>query len=155
MHAHRTAHGRRGFTLVELLVVFAIVALMAAVVPVAFDKVRDSAQYRNTLRTMLTELRSARYRALSQGIEVSFSIDLDKRTYGVDGQPAHEIPQSLQLRTVVASTEAATGRVASIRFLPNGGATGGSVEVVRPAGNGTRLRVDWLSGRVSQEPLAP
>ena len=46
----------RGFTLVELLVVFAILALLVGLIPVAFDRFRDSAQYRDTVRTMLSHL---------------------------------------------------------------------------------------------------
>ena len=41
----------RGFTLIELLVVFAIMALLIGLAPVAFDRMRDSAQYRDTVRT--------------------------------------------------------------------------------------------------------
>ena len=43
----------------------------------------------------------------------------------------------------------------SIRFLPRGGASGGSVDIVRPSGSGVRLRVDWFTGRVEQEAIAP
>lgn len=145
----------RGFTLVELLVVFAITALLIGLVPVAFDRMRESAQYRNTLRTMLTDMRSARYRAVSEGAETRFRVNLDQRTYGVDGQPAREFPESLQVRLIVADSEMANNREGSIRFLSDGGATGGSVDIVRGSGTGVRLRVDWLSGKVTQEPLSP
>ena len=57
---------QRGFTLVELLVVFAIMALLVGLVPVAFERLRESAEYRNTLRTMLSNMRGARYRAVSE-----------------------------------------------------------------------------------------
>ena len=145
----------RGFTLVELLVVFAISALLIGLVPVAFDRMRESAQYRNTLRSMLTDMRGARYRAVSEGTETRFKVNLEQRTFGVDGQPMREFPEPLQVRLIVANSELANGQEGAIRFLPDGGATGGSVDVVRASGNGVRLRVDWLSGRVTQEPLPP
>ena len=47
------------------------------------------------------------------------------------------------------------GQEAAIRFFPDGGATGGSIEVVRPSGTGARIQVDWLSGRITQEALLP
>ena len=50
----------RGFTLIELLVVFGIMALLIGLAPVAFDRMRDSAQYRDTVRTMLSQMRGAR-----------------------------------------------------------------------------------------------
>ncbi|HET7867879.1 MAG TPA: prepilin-type N-terminal cleavage/methylation domain-containing protein, partial [Burkholderiaceae bacterium] len=62
----------RGFTLVELLVVFAIAALLIALVPIAFDRLRESAQYRQTLRSILTDMRTARTRAMAEGSEVRF-----------------------------------------------------------------------------------
>ena len=57
------------------------------------------------------------------------------------------------MRTVVAGIDLTGEREASIRFLPTGGSTGGSIEVQRAPGVGTRLRVDWLSGRVTLEAL--
>ena len=145
----------RGFTLVELLVVFAITALLIGLVPVAFDRMRESAQYRDTLRTMLSDMRGARYRAVTEGAETRFKVNLGQRTFGVDGQAMREFPEPLQVRVIVANSELASGQEGAIRFLPDGGATGGSVDVVRASGAGVRLRVDWLSGRVTQEPLPP
>ena len=44
---------------------------------------------------------------------------------------------------------------ARIVFLPDGGSSGGVVDVQRPTGQGTRIRVDWLMGQISQEPRTP
>ena len=143
----------RGFTLVELLVVFAIIALLMAVVPVAFDRLRESTQYRDTIRGMLSDMRQARYRALAEGREVRFRVDLDERSYGVEGRTAKAVPQPLKLRATVAGAQLTGTQVAGIVFLPSGGATGGTIEIVRPSGAGVRLRVDWLSGGVAQIPI--
>lgn len=145
----------RGFTLVELLVVFAIFALLIGLVPVAFERMRESAQYRDVLRGMLADMRSARQRALAGRTDIAFTVNLDQRRYHADGQPVRDIPEPLQVRATVAGSELSSQGAASIRFLPDGGATGGSVEIVRPSGAGTRLRVDWLSGHVTQEALLP
>ena len=143
-----------GFTLVELLVVFAIMALVVGLVPMAFERMRDSAQYRDTLRSMMSEMRVARSRALATRSETRFVVDLSQRSYGVAGDQGHSLPESLAMRATVAGIEV-QGQEAAIRFFPDGGATGGSVEVVRPSGTGARLQVDWLSGRISQEALLP
>ena len=145
----------RGFTLIELLVVFAIMALLMGLVPMAFDKMRYAAQYRDVLRGMISEIRFARQQALLGHTEVRFSVNLGERIYQSDGRTAKSIPAPLEVRATVAGAELQSQGVASIRFLPSGGATGGSVDILRPSGVGTRLRVDWLSGQVSQEALSP
>lgn len=144
---------QRGFTLVELLVVFAIVGLIVAVVPLAFGKMRDSAQYTTTIRTSLGDMRQARQRAIATGISAEFFVDLAQRKYGISGLTSHEVPETLTLKVTFAEALAEVDRPAKIVFLPDGGASGGSVEVIRPSGAGTRLRVDWLSGMVTLERL--
>ena len=141
---------QRGFTLIELLVVLAMIALLTAVVPLAFERLREAAQYRDAVRSVLSDMRQARYRALSEGREVRFRVDLAHRSYGVEGRPPKALPEPLRLRTTVADIELTADKTAAIRFLPSGGATGGTVEILRPGGAGVRLTVDWLSGGVTQ-----
>ena len=148
-------HPHAGFTLLELLVVLAIASLLIALVPIAFDRLQEGTQYRNALRTMQSEMRQARQQAVTQGRAVRFQVDLAGRTYGLAGKVEHPIPDKLQVRATVASVEMQANQVAAIQFLPSGGATGGSIDLMRPSGAGTRLKVDWLSGRVMQESLAP
>ena len=146
-----------GFTLIELLVVFAVMALIVGLVPVAMDRMRDGAQYRDAVRTVLSQLRSAREQAVVSGRDVQFTVDVAERRYGLGPNPSNLLPESLQMKAVAAALEGdetATGKL-SIRFLPSGGSSGGSIEILRNAGDGMRLRVDWLSGRVTQEALLP
>lgn len=147
--------GQRGFTLIELLVVLAIGGLLVALTPMAYTKARDSAQYSSTLRSVTKDMRQARQNALSQGKTVVFFVDLAKRTYGLTDTTPQHIPESLQIKATVGTEQLKADGLASIEFLPDGGATGGSIELVRSNGAGIRLRVDWLSGQVTQERLLP
>ena len=144
----------RGFTLVELLVVFAILALLMGLAPIAFSRMRDAANYRDALRGVMTEMRAARQQALISRTETRFIVDLVQRSYRIDGQRTYIIAEPLQMRVTMAGVEAME-QEAGIRFFPGGGATGGSVDILRPSGEGARLRVDWLSGRVSLEAVIP
>lgn len=144
---------QRGFTLVELLVVLGISAILIAVVPVAFDRMREGAQYRAVVRTIASDLRAARQEALSTGADTRFVLDLERRRYGLDGQADHPLPDSLTLQATVAEIEVDGRSTAGIRFLSSGAATGGTIDVVRAGGGGTRLKVDWLTGRLTVESL--
>ncbi len=146
---------RRGFTLIELLVVLALLALVVALVPPSFERLRESMQYRDTLRRVLGDLRTARQQALAEGRDVRFSIDVPARNFGVEGRTPSSLPESLQIRFTAARIELTSQQQVSIRFHPHGGATGGSVDLVRASGAGTRITVDWLSGAVSQAALGP
>lgn len=140
----------------ELLVVVAIGSLLMAMTPLAYQRINASAEYRSTVRTMRTEMRAAREAALQTHVPQRFQVDVPGRRFGA--QNWHPLPDSVQVHTTVADVEMRDG-VASILFLPQGGATGGSVEIVRAAGAsrgmGTRLRVDWLTGQITQESLLP
>jgi len=144
-----------GFTLVELLVALALVGLMLALVPASLGRLRDSIRYRDTVRAVVSDLRAARQIALVEGRETRFLVDTAQSRFGLDGRPLQALPEPLQMRATVASIEWSQDRQAAIRFLPQGGATGGSVDVLRPGGDGVRITVDWLSAAVSQTPITP
>jgi general secretion pathway protein H len=136
------------------MVVIAIMGLLVGLVPVAYGKVRESTQYRSLLRTITADMRRARQNAQAVGQPQTFMADLKGRKVGLQGQTLQDVPQPLQIKATVGNEQLQEG-VASIVFLPSGGATGGSIEIIRPNNEGTRLRVDWLSGQVTQERLLP
>jgi general secretion pathway protein H len=151
IHTHR-----RGFTLLELLVVLAIGSLLVALVPPAFDKLRETSQYRDTVRAMVVDLRQAHQLAQAYGRVVNFRVDLAERKFGIEGQTLKALPSWLEVKTTVGSQDKADNtQQALIAFLPEGGSTGGMIELVRPSGGGVRIRVDWLFGQITQHPRAP
>jgi len=161
-HLQRQRHSffrplpQQGFTLIELLVVLAIGAMLVGLVPVAFGKLQEGSQYRDTVRSMVTDLRQARQWAVSHGQPAVFQLDLTTRQYGIAGQPRKLLPATLEVKATTGSMdEPSAAQASSIVFLPEGGSTGGSIELVRASGGGVRLRVDWLFGHITQEPRTP
>jgi general secretion pathway protein H len=147
---------QQGFTLIELMVVLAIGAMIVGLVPVAFSKLNEGSQYRDAVRNVVTDLRQARQNAVALGQTVVFQVDVNQRQFGIEGKPQKLLPKSLEIKTIVGQLGSMPANgLARIAFLPEGGSTGGSIELVRSSGAGIRIRVDWLLGQVTQEPRIP
>lgn len=140
----------RGFTLVELIVVLAIASTALLVGAFAAATAYDSARYRSFVRDVMHDLRNARIEALQTGVAVSYHVDLEHMKLGLAGRE-RDAPPGVTLDAIVAHTALESAARGAIRFFPDGGATGGAIIVRRQSGDGVRLRVDWLLGRVSIE----
>lgn len=135
-----------GFTLLELLVVLAVVALVAALAVPSFRTGSDG-RVRLEAHDVAAALRLARNRALVENQPVRFSLDTRDRAYTVDGARQGVLAEGIDIRMVAAETERGSPSMAAIRFFPDGSATGGSITLA----NGRvrhKITVDWLTGRV-------
>ena len=142
----------RGFTLIEMIVVLAVMALAASVAPVAVERMLDGASYRATLRDLMASMRGARNEAIGSGEPVRFVLDLNERRFGVGEELRGEIPADVDVDGQVALDLITPEGQLGIMFYPDGSSTGGSIFVRRASGVATQLRVGWLLGRVSQHP---
>lgn len=139
-----------GFTLLELIVALAVAALLLATAPPMLSRAMETMEYRAAVRHLLAGLKGARHAAVDSGASVAFTVAPTAHRFGIGDQLTGELPPRLTLRLVVADAEVGAEQ-GSIRFYPDGSATGGSIEILRPSGTGVRLRVDWLLGRITQE----
>lgn len=140
-----------GFTLIELLVALAIVGFAMALVPIAYSKLNQTIEYRASIRSFITQVADARLKAMTTGHASAIRVNLSNKTYGIDGQLNHNWPASYGIRATVADQNIEAGKIASIQFYPDGSSTGGSVSILRAPGIGVRFRIDWLTGRMTQE----
>jgi general secretion pathway protein H len=139
----------RGFTMLEMLVAITIVGLLLAVTVPASARFYESIQYRQAVRDVITALASARYRAINSGRAQDVTVDPRGNRLGSNGKVTN-IPEGLQL-AVHSASELNRDSLGVIRFYPEGGSSGGGIDLEREDGSGVRVLVDWLVGRVSQE----
>lgn len=135
-----------GFTLVELMVVLAIVAMTVAVVPPLVVKVMPAMQAQAAARELAGSLREARGTAISRHREVVFDIDLERRVFHWQQQRGRgELPSHVTLEMVTGAADGPRGR---IHFYPDGSASGGRVALAW-RGREWVVDIDWLTGRVT------
>ncbi len=144
--------GRRaacdGFTLVELLVVLAIISLLLAFTPAAFNRMMPGLEVQSATRQLAASLRSARSAAIRDNTETTLTLDLEARLYRLDELGREQaIDEDIEVSMLTARSELESEQTGRIRFYPDGTSTGGRVTF---AGGGAAydVLVDWLTGRI-------
>jgi len=139
----------RGVTLLEMLVVLAIMGLVAALVLPTFGNGVSTSELRSSARQVAAGLRAARSEAVSQRRETFLVLDLEGRRFKVDRDPKeYTLPPRIEIKLFTAQRDIVDARTGSIRFFPDGGSNGGRVTLAA----GERkydVDVDWLTGRVA------
>jgi general secretion pathway protein H len=141
--------GEKGFTLIELVVVMAIVALLLAIVlPFGMHR-RGHDELAQGARELAAALRLARSRAILVNRPASFVVDVENGFYRPPGaSAARAVPTGSRLSLFTAQEEQLSGTIGAIRFFPDGSSTGGGVALSLGAVRYDIL-VDWLTGGVS------
>ena len=146
----RTQIRQAGFTLVEMLIVLAILALALTVsLPYArhsteVQKVSQSAHAVSAL------LRAARSSAIAQSKSVVVSFDRKLRQFSSDSlnKPV-QLPETTDLQFFTAKSEVSNG-TADIRFYSDGSSTGGKIVFDDRAQQAT-ISINWLTGQISRQ----
>jgi len=130
-----------GFTLVELLVVLAIIGLLIAAAPIIMRSAIPSARSLAAARAFAQELRQTRGQAIASGNATAIRFDTARQTYLLEpGDRARTLPKTVRFSL---PAQAAT----QIGFYPDGSSNGGTVFI----GDGKlrhRVSIDWLTGRI-------
>ena len=138
-----------GVTLLELLIVIALMAIIAALVVPMFGGPVSTSELRATARQLAAGLRLARSAAVSERREAFLVVDVAGKRFKVDREAReHALPSKVDLKLFTAQNDLVSENVGSIRFYPDGGSNGGRITVA----SGARkfdVDVDWLTGRVA------
>jgi general secretion pathway protein H len=146
--SHRRA---RGFTLVEIIAVVALIALATTVVVVSVGTGLEGARVRAASKDIVAALRFTRTQAIVKREAQVFIVDVDNRTYQAPGREVIELPRQLEIKLLTAAEELLDDGVGQIRFFPDGSSTGGHIELMRDDAV-WRIDIGWLTGEVLLQP---
>jgi len=127
-----------GYTLLELLVVLAIIGLLTLVLTPMFGNARPQVSSLAGARLVAHELVLAREQAIARSAPLHLVV---RRTAIVSETATRMMPRDVTLRVTPSSQ-------ASIDFFPDGSSSGGTIVVVSE-GRMHRVTAHWLSGRIA------
>ena len=139
-----------GFTLVEIMVVMVIIALIMGLVATSMSRSVSAAEARAASRELVASLRYTRARAIIDKAEQVFLVDTENRSYQAPGRDKVELPEGVDLTITTAASELVSDAVSGIRFFPDGGSTGGHIELTVNKRE-YRVNVAWLTGETQLE----
>lgn len=145
----RHSHAADGFTVVEVLVVVAILAVVAAITIPAITRPSDRFVLRETMSNITSALRLTRSAAIRSNIEQVFVVDVNERRYGSAAVRRRSYSREVSLAFTVAEPERASPSRGGIRFFPDGSSTGGELTLAIN-GQQAKICVHWLTGRPIQ-----
>jgi general secretion pathway protein H len=141
--------GGAGFTLLEMMIVLALMAIIAGFVIPIFGPGVSNTDLKRATREVAAGLRFARSQAIAQRSESVLVLDVAGRTFSVPPDPrVHSMPAGIDLKLFTAQRDLVSDQVGAVRFFPDGGSTGGRITLAA----GERkfdVDIDWLTGRVA------
>ncbi len=136
-----------GFTLIEILVVVAIIAIVMGVL-IGRGPVRSHGlETRAAAGALAQALRAARAQAIAADHDVTVVIDPERHVFAADNSPVGKIDPGTPV-TVRPPAIMGPGPIGKILFSADGSSTGGDILL----GQGRRrldISVEWLTGKVS------
>ena len=92
--------GNQGFTLLEVIIVMVLITLVLGISTVFFANTLTSSTFNTTVKDISSSLRYTRTLAQIQGERKTFTIDLDARTFTIEGKGTREIPAHMNIKII-------------------------------------------------------
>lgn len=143
----------RGFTLIEIIVVVALIAVLTGVIAAVISGGLGSAKIRAASKDLVAALRSTRATAVVKRESQVLVLDVERRAYKAPGRDWVELPKDMEMSMVTAADEQLDEGQGQIRFFPDGSSTGGNIELSRGEAL-WRIEIGWLTGEVRMNPDA-
>ena len=144
----------RGFTLLEIIMVMAIIALASVLAAAAMGGGFKGMQLSASARQLASNLRYTRSQAIATGQPQRFIIDPAAHRWEAPNAHHGEIPPALRVAFLGAREVQPSAGQGAIEFFPDGAATGGRITLTSGKATWT-VDVAWLTGLVTVRHGAP
>ena len=135
-----------GFTLLELLIVLALVTLIVGIATVFFVNTLPASKLSATARDISSTIRNAKILAQINHEQQVMTIDLDSNRYGIEGRGDKNIPPGIHIKVMDPFSGEILNGTYHMRFHAYG--TGGGTVVVWNDKRSVSIRVDPITGPV-------
>lgn len=150
---------RRGFTLVEIIIVMLIIGISAGLITIAIGRGSSGLGLKTLTKDVSATLRFARNQAITQKKTYCFVINRNERAYRLytDKIGDDNTKETVEVLNKPIPEDIEMGLMGSdedepfIEFFPVGNSTGGTVEVISSKGAFFHVIVNRITGKVDVE----
>jgi general secretion pathway protein H len=138
----------RGFTLLEMVCVLALIGMMAAVLLPLLPRHTSRSRLQAYVLQTAALLKEDRNAAIRRGTGVATLVDAESRLVRSGATAAMvRIPDDVQFEALLPRTCNRREALSTISFFASGMSCGGAIALTR-LDTGYEVRVNWLTGRV-------
>lgn len=140
----------QGFTLLELIVVLAIIALGFAATAVNFSSRSDATSLKSAAQDLTSALRYSRSQAMLTHAPTALDFNVSQNSYQISGQAniyflKHDIAVTIQ-----TAKDSLDRDIAHLLFFPDGSSIGGRI-LLEQQGHHQEININWLTGHVTTQ----
>jgi prepilin-type N-terminal cleavage/methylation domain-containing protein len=138
---------RSGFTLLELIIVIFLITLMVGLSAVFFANTLPSGRFNASAREIASTIRQARHLAQLNGEKQVITVNMDARSYGIEGRGEKNLPSGIHLKVIDPLSGEITSGNYRMAFHVTGNSGGGTV-VIWNNTKSAQINVDPVAGAV-------
>jgi general secretion pathway protein H len=147
LRPRETVAASPGFTLIELTVVFVILGLVLAMFLSRATGPGSGLALKAAANRLVAGLREARTRAIATDRAIDVRLDFARHTWRSADGAVIQIPKAASMKLVTLAGQIDGGEAGFIRFLPDGGSSGGRIDLTQGPKR-IQIDVNWLTGQV-------
>jgi general secretion pathway protein H len=138
----------RGFTLLEMVCVLAVVAMLAAVLLPLVPRQTSRSRLQAYALQVATLLKTDRNAAIRRGADVATLVDAASRSLRSGATlETVRVPDDVRFQALLPQTCRQRAVLSTIDFFANGMSCGGTIALTR-LDAGYEVRINWLTGRI-------